>query len=210
MMRSNGGTPSRFKLLYAAGGPRFAIALALALILALPTPGKADGFNFIQSTYLIEMSQGSTLSNMAYSFTDMGFESANGNRIRFGKWYSTKWVDTRLGFLTQLSPEFGVIWGFSTGERAEKYKIDPSLKMGFFYTHQFSRQASFSLSASTILGGRMKERSCSADYGDIGGVQEVNCRLAASTLAPSETLNYLINQGPQNKNLIMFRFNSSF
>ncbi len=31
-----------------------------------------------------------------------------------------------------------------------------------------------------------------ADYGDIGGVQRVNCRLAATELEPKETLKYLL------------------
>lgn len=209
-MRGNCGTYLRFKSLRATYGQRFSAMFALALTLALPTPSHADSFNFLESTHLIEISQGSTLSSLASGFTNMGFESAYGNRISFNKWYTTKWVDTRLTFLTQLSNEFGVIWGLSTGEQAEKYRIAPALKMGFLYSHQVSKQLSFSLSATTILGGRLKERSCVANYGDVGGVQEVNCRLAASTLAPAETLNHLINQGPENKNLIMLRLNSTF
>ena len=38
---------------------------------------------------------------------------------------------------------------------------------------------------------RMVGRPCTADYGAIGGVQAVNCRLAASQLDPAETLRHL-------------------
>ena len=53
-----------------------------------------------------------------------------------------------------------------------------------------------------MLGGTLHEKSCSADYGQIGGVQEVNCRLAASTLPPAETLRYLLNEKPYNHNQV--------
>lgn len=36
----------------------------------------------------------------------------------------------------------------------------------------------------------LTERACTADCGDIGGIQRVNCRLAASALLPEETLRY--------------------
>ncbi len=209
-MRGNGGTPSRFNAFCVAGRACIAVVFTLVMSLVTPTASQANSLDFLESTYLIEINQGSSLSNMAFGFSNMGYESAYGDRIRLNKWYATQWVDTRLGFLTQLSSEFGLIWGFSTGERADKYKIDPSLKVGFLFSHQLSKQSSFSLSASTILGGRLQERACTADYGDVGGIQKVNCRLAASTMAPAETLNYLVNQGPQHQKFVMFRFVSSF
>jgi hypothetical protein len=50
--------------------------------------------------------------------------------------------------------------------------------------------SNLSLSVSTTLGSILTERACTADYGDIGGVRRVNCRLAASALPPEETLRY--------------------
>ena len=46
------------------------------------------------------------------------------------------------------------------------------------------------------MGGRFKEHSCTADYADLGGLEQVNCRLAATELAPEETLKYLVNDLP--------------
>jgi hypothetical protein len=46
------------------------------------------------------------------------------------------------------------------------------------------------------FSGKLREKSCTADYGEIGGVQEVNCRMAASILPPSETLKYKFNDKP--------------
>ena len=48
------------------------------------------------------------------------------------------------------------------------------------------------ISASTKFGGLLQEQTFTADYGDVGGTQQVNCRLAAGTLAPADTLDYLI------------------
>lgn len=98
--------------------------------------------------------------------------------------------------MTQLSHSFGFIWGISTGENAEKYKIDPELTLGFVYRNKISKNSTFTISGTTFIKGNLKERTCVANYGDIGGIQTVNCRLAASTLSPSETLNYLVNEKP--------------
>jgi hypothetical protein len=49
-----------------------------------------------------------------------------------------------------------------------------------------------------------------ADYGDIGGVQSVNCRLAASELPPQETLKHLFNQAPHDRVTLNFRYSINF
>lgn len=61
-----------------------------------------------------------------------------------------------------------------------------------------------------MFGGRLKEKTCSADYGEIGGVQTVNCRLAASTLQPAETLQYLMNEKPKQDMLISVKWTYRF
>lgn len=165
---------------------------------------------FIEATHLLELTQGTELSRLVSGVSGGGFESAAGSSVRFDKWYSSKWVDSRITFMTQVSANLGVLWGFSTGERGEKYTIDPALKLGFIYRHPVTRSSAFSFSASTILGGRLHEKSCVADYGQIGGVQEVNCRLAASTLQPSETLNYMFNQNAYNRNSVQLRYSHEF
>jgi len=63
---------------------------------------------------------------------------------------------------------------------------------------------------TTRIGGHLRERACTADYGEIGGVQRVNCRLAATPLEPRETLQYLWDERPGDRLQasvgLMFRF----
>lgn len=161
----------------------------------------------VSSTHLVEIAQVSESSNTAAGFRAGGYESAYGQWISFDRWYRPHGlIDTRLTWMTQLHPSFGLLWGVSTGERGEKYSIQPSLKLGIVYQTNFSKSTHFSVKATTLLGGRMHERSCTADYGDIGGIQQVNCRLAASTLAPAATLQYLINSAPADRNALQIRY----
>jgi hypothetical protein len=53
----------------------------------------------------------------------------------------------------------------------------------------------------------MEEKTCVADYGDIGGIQAVNCRLAATALEPAETLQYLYNEKPSSYFRLGYQFN---
>ncbi len=115
-----------------------------------------------------------------------------------------------MAWMTPLTPHLGVIWGGSTGERGEKYTLAPSLKVGVVFQAAPTKNTVFSIKATTLLGGTLKEKSCRADYGDIGGVQEVNCRLAASTLEPAETLKYLVHEKPYNQNQIQIQLSLHF
>jgi len=112
--------------------------------------------------------------------------------------------------LVQLHPIVGLIWGFSTGEIAPKYTLDPSIKLGLAFHHEFDKTSALSLRGTTILAGRLRESACTANYGDIGGVQQVNCRMAASTLPPSQTLQYLYNEKPYNFNTIWLQYAKKF
>lgn len=176
----------------------------------LPSSSLANGQSVLQSTFLLDARQGSELSERANAMRSGGFETSTGSSINFDQWYSTKWVDARFTWITQVDRHLGLIWGFSTGERGEKYRIEPSMKVGFAVQRQLDKSWNFSLTATTIFGGRLREKSCIADYGDIGGVQEVNCRLAASILAPEDTLQYLINEKPFEHHFFMARFNYAF
>lgn len=173
-----------------------AVAMELAGTLNL------QNSSFIDSTYLIDLQQGSRLSEAAMGLGGGGFELAGGHLVSFSDWYKSKWTDASITWMTQVTPDFGVIFGFSTGERGKKYSINPSLKLGVLMQTQTGKNAFLSLRATTTLGGDLREKTCIADYGEIGGVQEVNCRLAASTIPPSETLKYLVNQKPYNRNQV--------
>jgi hypothetical protein len=165
----------------------------------------SQGHTFAQSTYLIEVSQDSPLSLKARGMRYGGFETSGGNWVGFDNWYSTEWRDTRLSWITQVNANLGLIWGLSSGERAEKYSIDSGLRLGFLFQTQPRKHSLLSISGSTVLGGRLREKTCTADYGEIGGVQTVNCRLAASVLEPSDTLNYLYNEKPESSVQIRYR-----
>lgn len=167
-----------------------------------------SGQSFTQSTYLIEVTQDLYLSQKAKNLRSGGFETSNGRWVDFDRWYSAKWQDTRVSWMTQINPNFGLVWGVSSGEKAEKYSIDPGLRLGFLMQKQVSKHSHLSISGSTVIGGRLKEKTCMADYGEIGGVQEVNCRLAASVLEPSKTLNYLYNQKPESA--VQIKYTLSF
>lgn len=167
------------------------------------------------STELAELSQGGLLSRQAVSLSLGSYELADGQVQRFERWYRTRWTDMHVAWMTPLSASWGLIWGGSTGERGEKYTIRPSVKLGVVFsrtvvhTHRMSGQLSFK--ATTLLGGRMTEKSCSADFGEIGGgVQSVNCRLAASQLTPAQSLAYLINTPPPDRHMVSVGYRIDF
>ena len=184
-------------------------ALALTAAVAMAADDWVDmaaaNAAVFKQTQLIEVRQDSDLSRKLGQFRSGGFESSHGAWVSFHPWYSTAWKDTGIAWMTQLTPHLGLIWGGSTGEHGEKYTIAPSLKLGAVFQMEPLKNTTFSIKATTLLGGTLKEKSCSADYGDIGGVQEVNCRLAASTLEPAETLKYLLNDKPYNQNQILIQ-----
>jgi hypothetical protein len=166
-----------------------------------------QGHSLVESTYLIELAQDTTTSLKARELRTGGFETAEGAYVDFSRWYSPDWYDTRISWMTQITPKFGLIWGIGTGEHAEKYSIDPSLRLGFIYQTNIGKNSTVAFTASTYVGGELRERTCQADYGEIGGVQEVNCRLAATTLSPEETLDYLTYSRPGDVWQITYKFN---
>ena len=88
--------------------------------------------------------------------------------------------------------------------------VEPSIKLGLVAQYEFDNKSFITIRGTTIIGGRLKESSCTADYGDIGGVQQVNCRLAATTLQPSQTLQYLHNEKPYNYNTLLVQYTKRF
>lgn len=165
---------------------------------------------FLASTYLLNVRQGSDLSRQVSQLRGQGYEAADGSPVSFDRWFSTHWTDLRVLWLTQIDQHSGIIWGVSSGERGEKYTIEPGLTLGFIHQIRLFSNASLSLHGLTVIGGRLKEKTCEADYGDIGGHQTTNCRLAASTLPPEQTLRYLMNEKPRQDSLMSIRFNWQF
>jgi hypothetical protein len=66
--------------------------------------------------------------------------------------------------------------------------------MGFLYRADLGRNQALTVSARTLLGGALQERSCVAFYTILDDFAQVNCRLAASSLPPDETLDFLVSE----------------
>ena len=152
------------------------------------------------TTSLVDIHQGSPLSDRARGLGDGGYELQNGSWQSFNRWYRTRWVDMHVDLLTQITNDTGILWGFGTGEQGEKYRIEPSFKLGFLTQVHPSANSILSLSFTTTFGGSLSEKSCEADYGDLG-TYNVNCRLAAGEMAPEETLKYLVNAKPESQHI---------
>lgn len=192
--------------------------LAFALLAAWLSPALAQ--EQVVAIHLIDMAQDSELSGTAASLADgwydastnsrvAGYELADGTPVSFANWYHTDWPDTRVDMLTQFGDDFGLLWGFSTGERGEKYTIDPSLRIGFVAQAHPSANAVLSLTVRGVAWGNLNEQTCEGDYGEIGGIQTVNCRLAATFLPPEETLQYLAHAEP-NRLHISLSYSANF
>lgn len=156
--------------------------------------------SFLQTTYLINIQENLRFSQTILRLGLGGFELAQGEFRRFGPWYDPKWTDLRFEFMTQVNDQFGLLWAVSTGERGEKYRVDPEFRAGFILQFEPLSHVYMSFLYTRSFGGALRELPCQADYGEIGGMRQVNCRLAASTLTPEETLQYLVNIKPAGQN----------
>ncbi len=168
--------------------------LKITMASFLLTGGTTHAFaqDFWSDTFLLDVYMGSYRASVASNLRRGGYELSGGNVVDFRDWYTPQVPDTTFLFLKQISPEFGVIWGISTGEKGKKYRIEPALQLGIVYQYIPFRNAVISVKATYPFFGKMTEQTCIADYGNLGGVQIVNCRLAADIIPPEETLDYLI------------------
>lgn len=162
--------------------------------------------DWIERSKLIEIVQNNPLSKKASGFRDGHYELSTGELQRFDDWFHPTFQDMRLSWLLPITPDWGLVWGVGNGERADKYTIAPSIKLGFVMDGPLSHRSRLSLSASTWLGGRMREKPCSAFYAEFGADKAVNCRLAASLLPPEETLNYSVFAIPEDRTLIKLKY----
>lgn len=168
--------------------PRLAAPLIGLALLSLPGLARAQS-----TTALIDAQIGQGHSQTVYSMSLGSYELESGEIQSMRPFYKTPWRDVRLVALSQVLPNVGVIWGASTGERGDKYTIHPSLTLGLGGAMDFGSQSTLSLSLHGSLGGSVMERPCTATF-TLGGTQPVNCRLAASTLPPAETLELLLDE----------------
>ena len=172
---------------------RFSVLLIGAVSLGL-VPDSGFSQDFLEETFLLDVSIGSSRSQIASELSLGGYELADGTPVDFHDWYTPRFVDLNFRFLTEITPSFGLIWGFSFGERGAKYRINPGIWLGFVYRIDLARRSSVVLTAVTLVGGNFREQACVGDYAEIGGIQSVNCRLAASHLPPADTLRFLVKE----------------
>ncbi len=190
-----------------AGG--LALGLAGSWCSAQTQPAEIFTFSvpdWLLRSQLTEIVQNNPLSKKASGFRDGHYELSTGDLQRFDDWFHPAFQDMRLSWLLPITPDWGIVWGIGTGERADKYTIAPSIKLGFVMDTPLSHRSRLSLSASTWLGGRMREKPCSAFYAEFGAIKAVNCRLAASLLPPEETLNYSVFAIPEDRTLIKLKY----
>jgi hypothetical protein len=177
------------------------MVLFAALISAAPASAS--------DTHLLDVYFGSSRSDQVRSIKTGSFELADGQEVRFDEWFSPVFPELTVLMLTDLSDDLGLIWGLSMGERGEKYRIDPAIHLGLTWKLRLSERATLSTSLHTLIGGHLRERSCSADYGTLG-ISEVNCRLAASLLPPEETLDYMLDMPGWKETRLSIRFELVF
>jgi hypothetical protein len=187
-----------------------ALLLCMAATALAGGLGPACAYDVIGQTFFLNIKQGSPLSDQVYKLGSGGFELSGGGSVDFRRWYRQNWTEMRVDFMTQVTEGFGILWGLSTGEWGPKYRIAPGFKIGLILQSQLTPLSSISISFTSLLGGRLREKSCEADYGDIGGVQAVNCRLAASTMQPSDTLKYLVDTRPPDRLWVGLRYQARF
>lgn len=174
------------------------LALLVAIVMGC---GTAQAGEIVTS--IVDIHQGSRLTQDVQNLELGGYELAQGQWQSFYAWYHTDWIDTQIDMLTQVEPNFGIVWGASTGESGEKFAIAPSIKLGFIGQVHPVPAGTLSLSLVTILAGELTEKPCTADYGEVGGVQEVNCRLAAEPIPPADTLPLLLNEVPERLKVVL-------
>lgn len=187
---------------------RKATLVSICTIFSIGQHASAQGL--LEDTFLLDVSLGSSRSQIARNLSIGGYELSDGTPIYFSDWYTARFPDVNFLFLTQVDTSLGWVWGFGLGEQGEKYRIYPGFWIGLIYRHQISSHSSLTLSAITLLGGDFRERVCVGDYGEIGGIQQVNCRLAASILPPAETLQFLVNERGYRETRLSLRYEIRF
>jgi len=153
---------------------------------------QASSQEFWADTSLLDVYVGSYRSSKARDLSRGGYDLSGGEAVDFRSWYVPTYRDTTILLSRRIAPDFGIVWGLSSGESGEKYTIDPALQVGFVLDYFPFENAVVSIRATYPFFGNMAEKTCIADYGELGGVQPVNCRLAADIIPPEETLDFLV------------------
>ena len=164
----------------------------LPLVLVLSGGAGAVAQSWLRGSSLIDASMGAGNSAIFQQFATTGYELEDGTYQSLSGFYGNDWRDVRLVALTPVTQDTSVIWGGSTGERGDKYYVMPSVEVGLSHSQTLGDQGTLNLTGRLRLGGQGRELPCEANF-TLGGTKTVNCRLAAGTLRPEETLKFLIS-----------------
>jgi len=207
MVMKKGWIPHRYIVSAAMLG-----SMGLACAQSLPAHGfMAYAPPPSQKTHLIAIQQGSALSRTVASIRNEVYELDDGSPLYMKDKYKTSWQDLQLTFLTELNPQLGLIWGFGTGERGPKYKIEPSFVLGSTYLKKLDSSSFFNIRLTYRMGGRLKEKPCLTSRPRLGLINTPeNCRLTNSILPPEETLKYLLNESPRDRMVFAVRYVKQF
>lgn len=178
------------------------LASLIALSGALMAPVAGWGQAWLEDTRLAGISMGSSFESTISRAARGSYELEGGRRQSFDNWYASDWRDLSAVFETRLDGLEGdawFVWGISTGERGEKYRVAPSLIVGYERVWTVEESAFFTIGLRAKLAGRLDEDPCTATYSLVQGPVAVNCRLAASPLPPDETLDYLWDEAPPDR-----------
>ncbi len=152
---------------------------------------------FWELTQLASISFEGATTGIVQSAAADGFELSGGEAVDLKAWYSPKFPNVNATFLTQVSDDMAIAWGGSLGEVGQKYRIGPGVNFGLSWRQELGPSGTVQFDLFGSYGSALREVGCLGDYGAIGGMQAVNCRLAASVLPPEETLAYLWDLPPQ-------------
>jgi hypothetical protein len=120
------------------------------LFLAILITKSAVADDFVDQNFLIDIYQGSYRSSIATGVRAGGYELSDGEYVSFADWYTPAIPDITLLFLREVSNNFGIIWGLSTGEVGEKYRIDPALQLGFVLNYEIFENLSMSMNFRNV------------------------------------------------------------
>ena len=185
----------------------YTVAMAVALFCP---PALSAEVVFLEDTRLLNVNIGSSFEALVRQTSQRSLELESGKTQNFKDWYSSKWKDFSITLENPISQNSWIYWGFSTGETAEKYIISPSIILGLEQNWEINDRSFFTVTIKGKLGGNLREKTCIASYSLIDGPTAVNCRLAASILAPSETLKYLWDDEPADRLIISFKYTMFF
>jgi len=174
----------------------WAFAMAFAMTMGV---GSAQAQSDERSITVFDIHQGDPLSDLALSYSQEGYQLSTlggGGWQSMAPFYATHWREVTAKALLTLDADHGIVFGVTSGEAGEKYKIDPGIILGFIAQSHPRPQGTLSLSVNTSLFGHMTEYPCQGDFGDLGDDITVNCRLAASPISIEDGLAQLVDQDP--------------